>query len=131
MSVGDGFMIAMAAESTDTTTVTSGDDVVARRRGRSKAPDFTYGGPVSVIRLQLDVSDERLRRRVQRQWSAAFRLRRALQRDAAARCRAYWAARHERGADPRGLRAGWGCRARGSRRRPGRISRPAGGCVIT
>jgi hypothetical protein len=113
MSVGDGFMIAMAAESTDTTTVTSGDDVVARRRGRSKAPNFTYGGPVSVIRLQLDVSDERLRRRVQRQWSAAFRLRRALQRDAAARCRAYWAARHERGADPRGLRARLGLSRKG------------------
>jgi hypothetical protein len=113
MSGGDGFMIAMAAESTDTTTVTSGDDVVARRRGRSKAPNFTYGGPVSVIRLQLDVSDERLRRRVQRQWSAAFRLRRALQRDAAARCRAYWAARHERGADPRGLRARLGLSRKG------------------
>ena len=94
-------MIAMAAAPTDTTTAISGDVVVPRRRGKSKAPNFTYDGPVSVIRLELDVSDARVRRRVERQWAAVFRLRRALQRDAAARCRAYWAAHHERGADPK------------------------------
>jgi hypothetical protein len=44
---------------------------------------------------------------------AVFRLRRALQRDAAARCRAYWAARHERGADPKGLRARLGLSRKG------------------
>ncbi|MGH3633710.1 MAG: transposase, partial [Mycobacterium sp.] len=94
----------MAIAPTDTSTVTSGA-MVPRRRGKSKASNFSYDGPVSVIRLELDVGDERTRRRVQRQWEAVFRLRRALQRDAAARCRAYWAAHHERQRDPKGLRA--------------------------
>jgi hypothetical protein len=59
---------------------------------------------VSVIRLELDVSDEDTRRRVERQWAGTFRLRRALQRDAQHRCRSYWAAQHERNADPKALR---------------------------
>ncbi len=88
----------------DTTAATSGDVAVSRRRGKSKAPNFKYEGPVSVIRLELDVSDARVRHRLERQWSAVFRLRRALQRDAAARCRAFWAAHRERGTDPKGLR---------------------------
>jgi hypothetical protein len=104
MSVGDGFMIPMAAAPTDTATVTSGDVAGPRRRGRSKGPNFKFDGPVSVIGLELDVTDHRTRRRVERQWAAAFRLRRALQRDAQNRCRAYWAAHHERDADPKGLR---------------------------
>jgi hypothetical protein len=95
-------MIAMAATATD--TATSGDMVPPRRRGKSKAPNFKYDGPVSVIRLELDASDEHTRRRVERHWAAVFRLRRALQRDAAARCRAYWAAHHERQRDSKGLR---------------------------
>ncbi len=74
------------------------------RRGKSKAPNFVYDGPVCVIRLQLDASDDRLRQRVERQWEAAFRLRRALQRDGAARCAAYWAAHHQRARDARALR---------------------------
>ena len=99
-------MITMAAAPTDITAVISGDPVVrpARRRGRSKAPNFKYDGPVAVIRLELDVADARVRQRLERQWAAVFRLRRALQRDAAARCRAYWAARRERSADPKALR---------------------------
>jgi hypothetical protein len=104
VSVGDGFMITMAAGPTDLTAVISGEVVVSRRRGKSKAPNFSYEGPVSVIRLELDVSDARVRLRLQRQWAAVFRLRRALQRDAAARCRVYWAAHRERAADPKGLR---------------------------
>ena len=101
----------MAAARTDTD---ASDTVVARRRGRSRAPNFSYEGPVSVIRLELDVSDdERLRRRVERQWAAVFRLRRALQRDAAARCRAYWAAHHERGADPKAVRERLGLSRKG------------------
>jgi Putative transposase DNA-binding domain len=112
MSVGDGFMIAMAAAPTDTITAISGD-VVPRRRGKSKAPNFKYDGPVSVIRLELDVSDARVRRRLQRQWAAVFRLRRALQRDAPARCRAYWAAHQERGADAKALRARLGLSRKG------------------
>ena len=44
------------------------------QRGQSKAPNFTYDGPVSVIRLELDVSDARMRRRVERQWAALLKL---------------------------------------------------------
>lgn len=105
----------MAAAPTDITTATSGDDVVGapRRRGKSKAPNFTYEGPVSVIRLELDVSDEVMRRRVEKQWGAVFRLRRALQRDAADRCRASWAAHHARDADPKALRERLGLTRKG------------------
>jgi transposase len=81
-----------------------GGDVVVRRRGRSKSPNFTYDGPVSVIRLELDVGDVGVRQRLERQWVAVFRLRRALQGDAAARCRAYRAAHRERAADPKAVR---------------------------
>jgi hypothetical protein len=95
----------MAATPTDATAAISGDVVVVpRRRGKSTAPNFTYEGPVSVIRLELDVTDAPTRRRMARQWAAVFRLRRALQRDAAARCRASWAAHHERAHDPKAAR---------------------------
>jgi hypothetical protein len=113
LSVGDGFMIAMAAVSTDITTVVSGDVVVPRRRGKSKAPNFKYDGSVSVIGLELDVSDPVVRQRLERHWVAVFRLRRALQRDAAHRCRAYWAAHREREADPKGLRERLGLSRKG------------------
>jgi hypothetical protein len=113
LSVGDGFMIAMAAASTDTTTAISGEVVQPRRRGKSKAPNFRYEGPVSVVRLELDVTDERTRRCVARQWASVFRLRRAVQRDAAARCRAYWAAHHERVADTKSVRQRLGLSRKG------------------
>jgi hypothetical protein len=105
----------MAATGTDTSTATSGDDGVAapRRRGKSKGPNFAYTGPVSVIPMELDVSDPRVRRRVEAQWAAAFQLRRALQRDAAARCRAHWAAHRERAADPKGVRERLGLSRKG------------------
>jgi len=102
----------MAAPPTDTTTAASGD-VVARRRGKSKAPNFKYQGPVSVIRLELDASDPVVHRRLERQWTAAFRLRRALQHDAQARCRAYWSAHHERQRDPKALRERLGLTRKG------------------
>jgi hypothetical protein len=57
----------MGSAHTDTTAATSGDVVVPRRRGKSKAPNFTHGGPVSVIRLELDASDHHTRGRVERQ----------------------------------------------------------------
>ncbi len=98
---------------TDTTTVTSGDLVLPGRRGQSKAPNFTYDGPVSVIRLGLAVSDPMVLQRLGRQWEAVFRLRRALQHDAQARCRAYWAAHHERAADPKALRERLGLTRKG------------------
>ncbi|HUH69732.1 MAG TPA: hypothetical protein VLZ05_13200 [Mycobacterium sp.] len=95
----------MAAMGTDTTTTTTSGEVgVVRRRGKSKVPNFNYDGPVSVIRLELDVSDDPMLRRLEKHWEAVFRLRRALQRDAADRCRAYWAAHHEPKRDPKALR---------------------------
>ena len=106
-------MIAMAAAPADTTTAISGEVVGPRRRGKSKAPNFTYEGPVSVIRLELDVSDARVRRRLERQWAAVFRLRRALQRDAQARCRAYWAAHRERRTDAKAVRQRLGLSRKG------------------
>jgi hypothetical protein len=108
-------MVSMAPKSTDTGAATSGDDGVGtpRRRGQSKFPNFKYDGPVSVIRLELDATDERTRRRVEAQWEAVFRLRRALQRDAAARCRAYWAANHQRAEDPKALRERLGLSRKG------------------
>ncbi len=93
----------MASAGTDITAATGGD-VVPRRRGKSKAPNFKYSGPVSVIRLELDATDDLVRRRLERHWGAVFRLRRALQRDAADRCRAFWAAHHQRAADPKAVR---------------------------
>lgn len=104
----------MAAVPTDTMAATSGDEVVGvRRRGKSKAANFIYEGPVSVIGLELDATDERTRRRLEAKWEAVFRLRRALQRDAAARCRAYWAARRERAHDPMALRERLGLTRKG------------------
>jgi hypothetical protein len=110
MSVGAGFMIAMA-DSTDTTVISGVS--VPRRRGKSKSPNFRYDGPVSVVPLELDVSDPMVRRRVERQWEAVFRLRGALQRDAQHRCRAYWAAHRERAADPKRLRERLGLSRKG------------------
>src|SRR5882757_5376385 len=108
-------MNPMAATPTEIMAATSGDGVlgVPRRRGKSKAANFTYDGPVAVIRLELDASDDPVRRRLERQWEAVFRLRRALQRDAAARCAAYWAAHHERADDPKALRSRLGLTRKG------------------
>ncbi|WP_239645512.1 transposase [Mycobacterium sp. UM_CSW] len=89
------------------------DEMIPRRRGKSKAPNFTYRGPVSVIRLELDVSDPVVRRRVDRHWEAVFRLRRALQRDAQARCQVYRAARQERARDPNAVRERLGLTRKG------------------
>jgi hypothetical protein len=96
----------------DITTAISGD-VLVRRRGKSKAPNFKYEGPVSVIGLELDACDDLMRRRLEKHWEAVFRLRRALQRDAADRCRAYRAARHERKRDPKALRQRLGLTRKG------------------
>jgi hypothetical protein len=92
----------MAATPTDATT--DSGVVGPRRRGKSKVPNFKYDGPVSVIRLELDASDKQLHRLLERHWNTVFRLRRALQRDAQHRCRALWAAHHERAADVKAVR---------------------------
>jgi hypothetical protein len=103
--------MAMAAAPTD--IAMSGDAVVRRRRGKSRGQNFKYDGPVSVIRMELDVSDQSTRRRVERQWAAVFRLRRALQRDAQHRCRAYSAAHRERAADAKSVRERLGLSRKG------------------
>ncbi|MFT3915236.1 MAG: hypothetical protein QM704_14290 [Anaeromyxobacteraceae bacterium] len=59
---------------------------------------------VSVLRLALDVHDPQQRRRLERMFADAYRVRRALQRAARNRTRAYWAAKHERGRDAAGTR---------------------------
>jgi hypothetical protein len=43
MSVADGFITHMAATGTDTAAALSGDAVL-RRRGKSTASNFKYGG---------------------------------------------------------------------------------------
>jgi hypothetical protein len=113
LSVGDGFITRMTAAPSDAATAMSGDAVLPRRRGKSKAPNFKYDGPVSVIRIELDATGDLVRRRMDRHWGAVFRLRRALQRDAQARCRAYWAAHYERKRDPKGLRERLGLSRKG------------------
>ncbi|SHU67290.1 Putative transposase DNA-binding domain [Mycobacteroides abscessus subsp. abscessus] len=105
----------MTSALTDNPAVSSGDAVPGglRWRGKSKAANFTYQGPVAVIRLELDATDDVVRRRMVAQWEAVFRLRRALQRDAVARCRAYWAAHHERACDSKAVRARLGLSRKG------------------
>ncbi|MEO1997325.1 MAG: zinc ribbon domain-containing protein [Planctomycetaceae bacterium] len=71
--------------------------VLPRRRGKSKGKNFKYDGPVAVIKLELDTADTAALHRLAAQQEGVFRLRRALQREARTKCRAYWAAFHERG----------------------------------
>lgn len=68
-----------------------------RTRGKSKQANWRRPDEVAVIALDLDLSiDPVMRRRVEKHWGAVFHLRRALQRDAGALCRAYLAAPNER-----------------------------------
>ena len=77
----------------------------ARRRGKSKTANWRRPEQVAVIALEVDLcGDVVMRRRVEKHWDAVFRLRRAVQRDAAAASRAYLAARHERAGDPQAVR---------------------------
>jgi hypothetical protein len=57
-----------------------------------------------VLRLALDAHDPVQRARITAMFDGAYALRRAVQRDARARTRAYWAAPHERAADPAAIR---------------------------
>lgn len=59
---------------------------------------------VSVLRLALDTHDPGQRGRLEAMFSAAYKLRRAVQRQARNACRAYWAATHERANDPATVR---------------------------
>jgi hypothetical protein len=78
-----------------------------RTRGPNKQPPWSRDpeGDVTVLRLALDASDPLQRARVEAMFEGAYAIRRALQRDARDRCRAYWAAHHERAADPSAVRA--------------------------
>jgi hypothetical protein len=69
-----------------------------------KAPNFAYHGQVSVIRVELDASNDQVRARWSGTGSRCLGLRRALQRDAQARCHAYWAAPRERAMGAKALR---------------------------
>ncbi|WP_238015105.1 hypothetical protein KZZ52_50905 [Dactylosporangium sp. AC04546] len=81
--------------------MTNADDPTARRRGPGQAPVWRWDGPVSVLRLPLDVHDPALRRHVERVFATAFAVRRAVQRDARARLTAFATARQLRTAvDP-------------------------------
>jgi len=59
---------------------------------------------VSVLRLPLDTSDPVQRARIEAMFGAAYEVRRALQRDAQDRSRAYWAAHNERDRNPSAVR---------------------------
>jgi hypothetical protein len=69
-----------------------------RYRGKSKAKNWKRDpdGPTTIIRLPLDTSDPRARRHLEKLYSAAFSLKRALRHSARSKCRAYWRAVHER-----------------------------------
>ena len=74
------------------------DPTPPRRRGPNRGSPWQRDPdePVAVIRLALDLSDPHQRRRLEQLYQAVFSLRRALQRQAGRRCRAYWAAGRER-----------------------------------
>jgi hypothetical protein len=59
---------------------------------------------VSVLRLPLDTHDPVHRARIEAMFGVAYQIRRAVQRDARDRCRAYWAASDERSRDPSAVR---------------------------
>ncbi len=77
-----------------------------RTRGPNKQPPWSRNPDdgTTVLRLVLDASDPRQRGRIEAMFEGAYRVRRALQRDARARCRAYWAATHERARGPSAVR---------------------------
>ena len=57
-----------------------------------------------MLRLSLDTTDPVQRRRVEAMFSVAYTLRRAVQRDARSRIRAYWSAWRQRRRDPAAVR---------------------------
>lgn len=81
-------------------------DQQKRTRGPNKATPWKRRPEdgLSVLRLAVDTSDPIQRRIVEAMFSATYAVHRAVQRDARARTRAYWAARHERRRDPAATR---------------------------
>lgn len=73
-----------------------------RKRGPNRSTPWVRRPEdgLAVLRLPLDTTDPVQRARIEMMFSAAYQVRRAVQRDACARARAYWAATHERARDP-------------------------------
>jgi hypothetical protein len=69
-----------------------------------------------VLRLALDTSDARQRTRIETMFEGAHAIRRAVQRVARNRCRAYWAAPHERARDVAATRERLGLSRKGLER---------------
>jgi hypothetical protein len=59
---------------------------------------------VSVLRLAVDTSDPLARHHIEQMFADAYQIQRALKRGARASAKAYWAAQHERAADPAAVR---------------------------
>jgi hypothetical protein len=78
----------------------------ARKRGPNKSTPWVRRPEdgLAVLRLPLDTTDPVQRDRIENMFSAAYSLRRAVQRDARDRTRAYWAACHERARDAAAVR---------------------------
>jgi hypothetical protein len=77
-----------------------------RTRGPNKQTPWSRNPDdgVTVLRLAVDTSDPRQRARVAAMFEDAYTIKRALQRAARDKCRAYWAAVHERAKDPKAAR---------------------------
>ncbi|WP_433304414.1 zinc ribbon domain-containing protein [Actinoplanes sp. CA-030573] len=91
--------------------INAGDPVVRRTRGKSKAASWRRPKhvPTAVIRLELNLTDRRVRRRVEAMFTAEFQLRRALQKQARSRVDAYWRAHRLRSrVDPKQARKRYG-----------------------
>ena len=67
-----------------------------RGKNKTAAWKMPTGQPMATLVLSLDTSDARARRRLERLYFTMFNIRRALQRDATARCRSYWARKEDR-----------------------------------
>jgi hypothetical protein len=77
-----------------------------RTRGPNKQAPWSRSSDddVSVLRLALDTSDPLQRGHIEAMFDGAYAIKRALQRDARDRSRAYWAATKERAKDPAAVR---------------------------
>jgi hypothetical protein len=78
----------------------------SRTRGPNKQTPWARkpDDGMSVLRLALDTRDPLQRARIEAMFGAAYSVRRAVQRDARDRTRAYWAARDERAREPAAVR---------------------------
>lgn len=102
--LGRAVVASVRAASYDPLVASTGS---RRTRGPNKQPPWvrTPSDGLSVLRLALDITDPVQRERLSAMFSAAYSIRRAVQRDARDRSRAYRAARHERARDPAAVRA--------------------------